>query len=78
MAFHGSEGCGNIAVPKEIEALPENLAKWQSPVTKLFNIWSTCWDPRLLAVHVELRHTSKNQTNQFLTLVFSTARPEMP
>lgn len=26
MAFHGSEGCGNIAVPKEIEALPENLA----------------------------------------------------
>ena len=62
MAFHGSEGCGNIAVPEEIEALPENLAMWQSPVTKLFNIWSNCWDPRLLAVHVELRHTSKNQT----------------
>ena len=68
MAFHGSEGRGNIAVPKEIEALPENLAKC-CPVTELFNIWSNCWDPRLLAVHVELRHTSQNQTNQVLTLV---------
>ncbi len=50
-AFHGSEGCGNIAVPKEIEALPENLAKccqcmlWSKDLSgsnaeELFNTWS--------------------------------------
>ena len=79
MAFHGSEGCGNIAVPKEIEALPENLAMWQSPVTKLFNIWSNCWNPSLLAVHVELRHTSTKSKKTILdSCILHSSWNEMP